>query len=157
RLEIERLHDSRIDGWHSGDIHTEYLSPHAALLEGMAEDLAVVNLQARATTVRPIDDLPYVSIPNIFAFSGQRPCLERPGHMVVVNTLNWHEKLGQLLLLNCHRVVYPLYFGTRADDWTLADWCDQCHRKGGLVISQGNSAFAELILGKVDAYEPEGL
>jgi hypothetical protein len=60
--------------------------------------------------------------------------------------------------------VYPLSFGgpAGAEDWALADWCDQCHRKGGLVVwtrtwhEARDFAFgeplADLILGKVDAF-----
>jgi hypothetical protein len=52
------------------------------------------------------------------------------------------------------------------DDWTLADWCDQCHRKGGLVFCTEDFAvgmklpelhdgevLADLVLGKIDAVE----
>jgi hypothetical protein len=69
--------------------------------------------------------------------------------------------------LNCHRIVYPLVFGglDGVDDWTLADWCDQCHRKGGLVIAadffrgrrwQRGEVVADLLLGKVDALDVTG-
>ena len=91
--------------------------------------------------------------------------LEGPGCLVAVNTLNEHPALGTVALLNCHRVVYPLRFGGPGglDDWSVADWCDQCHRKRGLVVwpdlprltddhPQGE-ALAALVLGKVDAYE----
>jgi hypothetical protein len=155
RLSIERWHDARSQGWYSGDVHVEYLTPHAALLEGAAEDVAVVNLLAKSTFFLSTDTHPHPAIPNLLAFSGQRPCLEVPGCMVVVNTLNWHQELGELILLNCHRVVYPLAFGHPAgpDDWTLADWCDQCHRKGGLVIAKAWGALAEFLSSKVDAFE----
>jgi len=155
RLNIERWHDTRKDGWYSGDIDVEHLSPHAALLEAAAEDVAVVNLLAKAAYRLDSDLPPRFAIPNIDAFSGQQPALERPGHMVVVNTLNWHAELGEVILLNNHRVVHPLAFGEPfgLDNWTLADWCDQCHRKGGLVVSDGNGGLAELLLGKVDAYK----
>src|SRR5262249_34698588 len=107
------------------------------------------------------------AIPNLLAFSGQRPALEMPGCLVVVNTHNRHPTLGSLGLLNCHRVVYPLTFGWpwlgETDNWTLADWCDQCHRKGGLVVwtetdlsvigCDYGESLADLILGKVDAIE----
>jgi hypothetical protein len=109
------------------------------------------------------------AIPNILEFSGQVPALERPGHMVVVNTMNGHAVLGTLLLLNCHRVVYPLTCGGPEDFDTgvLADLCDQCHRKGGLVIGYAflyydsphaahGELLADLILGKVDALEMAG-
>src|SRR5262249_19450471 len=78
------------------------------------------------------------------------------------NTFNHHPTLGHLALLNCHRIVFPLKFGgtDESDDWTLTDWCDQCHRKGGLVV--GLNAFkgvldhhqeilADCLLGKIDA------
>src|SRR5439155_11646336 len=102
---------------------------------------------------------------NILAFSGERPALQVPGHMVVVNTHNSHPVLGSLALLHCHRPVYPLSFGgpDGLEDWSLAAWCDQCHRKKGLVIGthlwhtdQGfvpGETLADLILGKVDALE----
>jgi hypothetical protein len=73
--------------------------------------------------------------------------------------------LGSLGLLYCHRVVYPLAFGgpNDTDDWTLADWCDQCHRKNGLVVWTQTAredaefgvgeALVDLVLGKVDAFE----
>src|SRR5207248_4345023 len=72
--------------------------------------------------------------------------------------------LGSLGLLHCHRAVFPLTFGgpDHSDDWSLADWCDQCHRKHGLVVwteafrSEAGlvgETLADLILGKVDALE----
>ena len=52
----------------------------------------------------------------------------------------------------------------RADDWSVADWCDQCHRKRGLVVwthllprltefAPQGEALAALLLGKIDAFE----
>jgi hypothetical protein len=110
--------------------------------------------------------------PNLLAFSGQHPCLESPACIVACNTLNSHSALGSLALLNCHRIVFPLRFGRsgnersayhRPDNWALADWCDQCHRKGGVVIGldlrwwadaqhswSSGEGLADLILGKID-------
>jgi hypothetical protein len=164
RVGVERWIDLRKDGWYSGDTRTHFLTPHAALLEAAAEDVAVVNLLATECSLSTPAGTGVTAIPNILAFSGQHPALETPGHMVVVNTLNTHPLLGSLGLLNCHRVVYPLSFGGRSgDNWSLADWCDQCHRKGGLVVwtnpCHETEAFrfgeplADLILGKVDAFE----
>jgi hypothetical protein len=139
RLSIERWADLRAEGWHSGDTRCYHLSPQAALLEGAGEDLAVINLLAHEREGRDGEGR---AIPNILDFSGQRPAAELPGHMVVVNTANEHDTLGRLLLLNCHRVVYPLRFGwpLSRENWTLRDWCDQCHRKGGLVIADCSRA-----------------
>jgi hypothetical protein len=168
RLNVERWIDMRALGWYSGDTWAQVLTPHAALLEGRAEDLAVVNLLGAETLVWGEGGRQYPAIPNILAFSGQKPALERDGHLVVVNTLNRHDTLGRLALLNCHRAVYPLHFGgpDGADDWSLADWCDQCHRKAGLVVGHkffGNfegfhhgELLADLILGKIDALEMNG-
>ena len=128
RLTIERWADLRSDGWYSGDTWSHFLSPHAALLEAAAEDLAVVNVLAFDTLIFDEGGKQCPAIPNILAFSGQQPALEMPGHVVVVNTLNAHPVLGRLALLNCHRAVYPLSFGgpNGWDDWTLDAWSDQC-------------------------------
>ncbi len=164
RFTLRRWTDLRQEGWYSGDTRAQFLPPHAALLEGQAEDLAVVNLLAAETTVADAFGEAVRAVPNLLAFSGQAFALSVPGHGVAVNTLNRHAVLGTLALLHCHRIVFPLTFGgpDGTDNWTLADWCDQCHRKRGLVIwadvarqtGQGyGEALADLILGKVDALE----
>lgn len=161
RLSVERWTNLREQGWYSGDARAHYLSPAAALLEAAAEDLAVVNVLAFEDRIKDQFGNAVPSLPNILDFSGQKAALERPGHLVAVNTHNVHPVLGSLGLLNCHRVVYPLTFGgpDGADDWTLGDWCGQCHRKGGLVVwtrARGvplGEPLADLILGRVDAFE----
>jgi hypothetical protein len=150
RFAVERWADMRAEGWLSADTRAR-LSPFAAVLEGAAEGLDVVNVLADDT-------------PGLLAFSGGAPALEAHGCRVVVNTLNSHPVLGTLALLDCHRVVHPLRFGgDRPDDWSLADWCDQCHRKRGLVVwpdlprlrddRPQAEALAALVLGKIDAFE----
>jgi len=165
RLSIERWTNLREQGWYSGDTRCHYLSPHAALLEGAAEDLAVVNVLAFQDRIKDQFGASVPALPNILDFSGQQPALEMSGHLVAVNTHNTHPILGSLGLLNTHRVVYPLSFGgpDGADDWTLHDWCGQCHRKGGLVVWTRawheardfplGEPLADLILGDVDAFE----
>lgn len=165
RFAVERWADLRGDGWHSGDTRTHHLTPHGALLEAAAEDLAVVELLATDSQVIDVLQQSHPAISNILAFSGQRPALEKAGHLVTVNTHNVHPILGSLALLNSHRAVYPLSSGgdDYLDNWTLDDWCDQCHRKGGLVVwthvPQERSEFgpgerlADLINGKIDAFE----
>ena len=160
RFTLERWLNLRQKGWYSGDGRAHFLSPHAALLEGAAEDLAVVNLLALHWQPDPYQP---PALPVLLGFSGQQPALETADHLVVVNTLNT-SVLGNLALLNCHRIVHPVHF--ERINWTLADWCGQCHRKGGLVawpdhdswpltreedfVSEG---LLDLILGKVDALE----
>lgn len=161
RLSIERVLDWRSRGWYSGDGRAQALSPHAARLEGAAEGLDVVNLLAHQRP--PHGDRPAAFV-NLLAFSGTQPALDGLP-CVVVNTCNTHPILGTVALLNCHRIVYPLRFGAPdgLDDWSVTDWCDQCHRKKGLVAwpdlprltaehPQGE-ALAALILGKIDAFE----
>jgi len=173
RFELRRWSDIRQQRWIPGDSGCHFLSPHAALLDGAGEDLSIVNLLVCGKAIKDEqgwfdDPATQWSYPNMLAFSGQQPAVSHQDCMVVVNTLNTHPTLGWLALLNCHRVVFPLGFGRRRteadfDDWTLADWCDQCHRKRGLVVwANANQpkcgelygeALAELILGKVDAIE----
>jgi hypothetical protein len=165
RFTLERWIDLRAEGWYSGDCRAHALTPHAALLEAAAEDLAVVNLLAAEAQVPGPFHKTYRAFPNLLAFSGQQPALELPGHLVAVNTHNTHPVLGSLGLLHCHRPVYPLRFGgpDGLDDWTFADWCDQCHRKAGLVVwtHTGRESpdvtfgepLANLLLGKIDAFE----
>jgi hypothetical protein len=164
RLAIERWTDLRAESWYSGDTRAHSLAPHAALLEAAAEDLAVVNLLACQTSIAGLDGHTYTSYPNMLAFSGQKPCLERDGHQVVVGTHNRHPVLGKLGLLNTHRAIFPLTFGgpDATDDWSVSDWCDQCHRKGGLAVWTAidetscrtpGEAMAAAILGKIDVIE----
>src|SRR5262245_14929938 len=105
RFTVERCADLRQERWYSGDTRATFLAPHAALLEGTAEDLAVLNLLACVGRLAGPFQKDYPAIPNLLAFSGQRPALEAPGHLVVVNTHNTPPVLGSLGLLNCHRVV----------------------------------------------------
>jgi len=135
-----------------------------SILEAEAEDLSVVQLLAAETPFLSQDGTTYLIAPHLNAFSGQQPLLQREGHLVAVNTMNGHPILGTLALLHCHRPVFPLTFGgpDNTDDWSLADWCDQCHRKRGLVVwvdpfrpdeMVPPEALADLILGRIDAVE----
>jgi len=164
RFAIEREADARQAGWFAGDTRAHDMSPHAAFLEAAAEDLAVVHLLARETALLAGDGQSYLTYPNLAAFSGQKACLDRDGTAVCVGTLNTHRVLGKLALLHTHRAVYPLAFGgaDASDDWSLADWCGQCHRKHGLAIwadpfepkiGHVGEALADVILGEIDALE----
>ncbi|HSQ54744.1 MAG TPA: hypothetical protein VLM40_03285, partial [Gemmata sp.] len=164
RFAISKKADSRESGCLAVDTRCHFLSPHDALLEAAAEDLDVVNLLATVQLLPSIDGTAYPTAPNLLAFSGQQPALEAAGRAVIVNTLNIHPVLGKVALLNSHRPVFPLTFGgEETDDWGICDWCDQCHRKGGLVVwvdafepaggLVGGEALVAAILGKVDAIE----
>ncbi len=151
RLQMRRWTDERATGWYSGDAAVFEIDPFSALLEGAAEDLAVVNVLAREGRDGRIT--------NMTAFSGAAPALERSGHLVTVGTCNSHPVLGSLVLLGCHRPVFPLRFGDPDGrlDWSICDWCDQAHRKkDGVVLWSSDSAgaagelLAAALLGKVD-------
>src|SRR5207302_6145473 len=76
RFAVRRWTDLRGVGWYSGDTRAHFLSPHSALLEAAAEDLAVVNLLASETRVASRDGHTYTTFPSLTAFSGQQSCLE---------------------------------------------------------------------------------
>ncbi len=161
RFTIERWSNVRKQGWYSGDTRVHFLSPDAALLEGQAEDVAVVNLLACETEIADQFGTLKKAIPNILAFSGQSFTRQAVGCGVAVNTHNRNRQLGSLGLLHCHRLVYPLSFD--GPDWTLDDWCGQCHRKKGLVVwtdpphetadYRYGEPLADLALGNIDAFE----
>jgi hypothetical protein len=161
RFAIRRWTDERWNEIVTADTRCHFLTPHSAKLEAAAEGIDYVNLLAVVQDYPSQDGHLYRAITNITAFSGQAPALDG----VYVNTFNVHPVLGRLGLLNCHRAVYPLTFGhiDETDDWSLSDWCDQCHRKKGLVIwcdayrpeggLPGGEALVNAILGKIDAIE----
>lgn len=164
RFVIEPWAEAPSSEWVTIDTRTHFLAPHDAFLEAAAEGVAVANLLATEQPYPSLDGTAYPTVPNLSAFSGQTAALERDGTAVVVNTLNTHPVLGKLSLLNSHRPVFPLAFGgEEPDDWGVCDWCDQCHRKGGLVAwvdafepvygVNGGEALVAAILGKIDTIE----
>jgi hypothetical protein len=166
RLSVRRVAGPAADGWYAGDVRAHVLPPHAALLEGAAEGLAVVHLLALQTELPSVrDGRTYLAVPNLLAFSGQTAALasEEWHCRVSVNTFNVHPVLGRLGLLHTHRPVFPLVSGGDAgDDWAVSDWCHQAHRKAGLVVWAGpnppeighdGEALAAVVLGLIDAIE----
>jgi hypothetical protein len=117
--------------------------------------LDIVHLLARQET-----DERGTWLPGLMEFSGQEPALSRHGCVTFVNTQNQGGEHGVLSLLQCHRVVHPLTLAEPGfEKYTLADWCNQCHRKGGLVIwprfphAAAGQAGAALDQGLIDAVE----
>jgi hypothetical protein len=166
RFAIARALDWRARGYNPGDPRCHFLSPHAGLLEAMAEDLDLAAALAAPISMLAMDGNSYSTVPDLLAFSGQGAALAAPPrHSFVVGTLNAHPVLGKVGLLHSHRVVYPLTFGgfDESDDWAVFDWCAQCHRKGGLTTwvdafepaggVMGGEALAAAILGQIDAIE----
>jgi hypothetical protein len=166
RFAVMRWSDVRKDGWFPGDTRCHLIPPHAALLEAAAEDLDVVNVLAALRPLPSLDGTAYPLAPDLLAFSGQTAVLEKDGRLVAVNTLNVHPALGKVGLLHTHRPVFPLAFGgDETDDWSVCDWCDQGHRKGGLAVwvepfcqgvgLVGGESLVALVLGKIDAVEAD--
>jgi len=148
RFVLQRVFDPRQRGWYAADLRVHGLTPHGALLQARGEDLDIVQL-----LIRPGDSL--------VAFSGQEVAVQRGGTLVAVNTLNESETGGTLALLHAHRPVFPL--STAELPWALRDWCDQCHRKRGLVVwpdtprlteqHPAREAFQAALQGQIDALE----
>lgn len=165
RLTLRRNADQPGADWLALDLRCHDLSPHLAALEGAAEGLDVVQLLARRLPFLSQDGNTYDIAPPLPVFSGQQPLLSRANTRVFVNTLNDHPILGRVALLHAHRPIFPLSCGDdEEDDWSVGDWCDQCHRKGGLTVwvdafewgqtgLQGADALLSVLLGQVDAIE----
>ena len=138
------------------DLGCHGISPGVAWFEGRASGLDGVQLVAKLD--------PPGNQPSMLEFSGSETGIDRLGCHVQINTFNTGGILGNLLLLDCHRPVFPLSLTANNDfpTWSLSDWWSQCHRKRGLVIwadcernhpaGQGE-ALAGVILGKVDGFE----
>lgn len=165
RFELRPREDFPASGWLCGDSRVQFLDPHAALFESEAEGVAITQLLVSVVNTPSQDGHQYRSAPYLSAFSGSGASLENASSLVSVNTLNTHPALGRVGLLNAHRPTFPLTFGDmdETDDWSVCDWCDQCHRKTGLVtwcdaFSEelgllGGEALIAAILGKIDAFE----
>lgn len=145
--------------WLVGDLRVHGISPRVALLEAEAGGIGVVQLQAGCHW--PLPGAP-VRYHEALEFSGFAPALSSDGAIVAVNTLNRHPIAGAVSLLHAHRPIHPWGWGWDEPfpDWSLADWCAQCHRIKGVTIwpeLEENlpeyEAIAALILGDIDGIE----
>ncbi|MCS7017247.1 MAG: hypothetical protein NZM42_14165 [Gemmatales bacterium] len=153
RVQLPRLLDPA-PGWYWCDTRAHFLPAAAAALEGAAEGLDLVHVLAARW------DEPHLPrLAQVLEFSGQSVLLERYGCAVCVNTYQRGGPWGDLALLYCHRLVFPLTAGEPGfEHYTLADWCNQCHRKGGLVIWTAfpgvmGERLPLALLGQIDALE----
>jgi hypothetical protein len=156
RLSLRRLLDLRAEGWHSGDTHVHFLSPHGALAEAAGEDLAVVNLlQTQWGHL----------FTNTEDFTGG-PLATPDGQRVVwVSQENRQHILGHLNLLGLREPVVPWATGGPGEaevggglETTLSRWADDARAKGGSVIvahfPTPNAEVAALVAtGRADAVE----
>ena len=107
------------------------------------------------------------AVPNLLAFSGQRPALEIVGTLVVVNTLNAHPVLGQSRSAQLSSARLPAAFrragrARRLDLGGLVRSVPSQGRPRRLGGPRGRTKgagfrygepLADLILGKVDVFE----
>ena len=157
KLEISRLADFRSRGWVTADVHTHFLSPSTAVLEGQAEGLNLVNLLAAqwGDLFTNVGDLPH------------GPLTSQDGETIVwVGTENRQHILGHLGLLGGHGApVFPMSASGPSESYlggplwnSLAEWADRCRKREGLVVAvhfpyPTAELAADVILGKIDAVE----
>lgn len=126
RFQIERRPE-RPTGWRSGDLLVRRMTPAAAALAGAAAGLDFVHLVAEQSedgSVQLLDE-----------YSGEAPALTRHGCTVQVGTHNQGGEQGSLVLLNTHRVVFPLRLGEPGfSHYQLSDWIGQAKRKKGMAL-----------------------
>ena len=161
RFTLIRERDFRAEGFEAADARCHFLSADSALLEAGAEGLGLAQLLAFDYRMASFDGHTYSTTPGIDSFTGQS-ARASGGTQVAVGTLNSHAVLGRVALLNTHRPVFPLSYGTpeSPDDWGVSAWCEQARRKGGLAVwadpyhlPHGGEALVALINGLIDAVE----
>jgi len=161
-FELEKVLPWRERGWVSADTHVHFLSPMAALLEGAAEGVNVVNLLASQW-----GEL----MTNVGDFDGKTTwgSLEAGGdgeHLVRVGTENRQHVLGHISLLGYQGpIIAPMTTGGPDEsalgdpiEVLLTEWARQCHKQGGLVVlphfpNPRAEHAATIVEGEVDAVE----
>jgi hypothetical protein len=153
---LEHPIDLRPAGWRSSDSHVHFLAPSTALLQAAAEDVDFVHVLATQLGDH------FISVPDLAWGSQQDPAGR---HAVMVGTENRQNMLGHLALLGARPPVLPLASGGAPEGRIgqpvtelLADWAEQCHAAGGLVVgAHFPLPFAEIaadvVAGLIDAVE----
>ncbi len=157
KLEIARLADFRSRGWVTADVHTHFLSPSTAVLEGQAEGINLVNLLAAQW-----GDL-FTNVGDL----AHGPLTSQDGETIVwVGTENRQHLLGHLGLLGGHgEPVFPMSASGPSESYlggplwsSLAEWAERCRQREGLVVAvhfpyPTAELVADIVLGKIDAVE----
>jgi hypothetical protein len=135
-LELGKALPWRERGWVSADTHVHFLSPMAALLEGEAEGVNIVNLLAMQSG----DEM--VGMPEFDGRTthGARHTGGDGEHLVRVGTEN-RQFLGHISLVGyAGPAILPLSEGescARTGDpvaTLLTEWARQCRTQGGVVL-----------------------
>jgi hypothetical protein len=155
-IRVSRWSHLRARGWYSGDHHTHFLDPQAAMLELEGEDLDVISVQATKW-----GEL----ITGVNHFESGPPPIATGGRVVAIGEEARHDFLGHTNLLGLRRLVYPLSWGAGGsgvpggNDWPpVAHVADSARAQGGLVtwahfpFPRGELAV-DVALGKVDAVD----
>jgi hypothetical protein len=155
-IDLDRPIDLRPAGWVTSDSHVHFLAPSTALLQAAAEDVTFVHLLATQLGDH------FINVPDL-AYGSQRDPSGR--HAVIVGSENRQNMLGHLALLGARRPVAPFGSGGapegrigQAVSELLADWADQCHAAGGLVVGAHfplpfAEIAADIVAGRIDALE----
>lgn len=161
-IELDRVLPWRQRGWISADTHVHFLSPTAALLEGKAEGVNVVNLLASQW-----GEL----MTNVGDFDGATTWGSREAggdgeHLVRVGTENRQHVLGHISLLGYNGpIIAPMTTGGPDEsalgdsvEVLLSEWAEACRARQGLVIlphfPQPRAEHAAAIVeGRVDGIE----
>ncbi len=155
-IELDRPIDLRPAGWVTSDSHVHFLAPSTALLQAAAEDVTFVHLLATQLGDH------FINVPDV-AWGSQPDPSGR--HSVIVGSENRQNMLGHLALLGASRPVAPFASGGapegrigQAVTELLADWADQCHAAGGLVVGAHfplplAEIAADIVAGRIDALE----
>lgn len=161
-VEIERVLPWRQRGWITADTHVHFLSPTAALLEGAAEGVNVVNLLASQW-----GEL----MTNVGDFDGRTTwgSWEAGGdgeYLVRVGTENRQNVLGHISLLGYSgRIIAPMTTGGPDEsalgdpiEILLTEWARQCRTQGGLAVlphfpNPRAEHAASIVAGEIDAVE----
>ena len=156
-LRLERVANTRSEGWVTADDHVHFLSPETAHLEAQGEGLNMLHLLAAQW-----GDL----FTNVGDLTGAASGSSRDDTIVWVGTENRQHFMGHLnLLAYTGTPVFPMstsgptegYFGdptVRA----MSEWAEECREKGGVVIVPHfpyphSEVIAEVVRGKVDGLE----
>ena len=162
QIEVENVLRWRDRGWVTADTHVHFLSPIAAMLEGAAEGVNVVNLLASQW-----GEL----MTNVGDFDGSHTWGSRETggegeYLVRVGTENRQHVLGHISLLGYQgRLIAPMTTGG-ADESAIGDpvetllteWARQCKERGGLVVlphfpHPRAEHAAAIVSGGIDAVE----
>jgi hypothetical protein len=161
-VELEDVLSYQWKGWVTADTHVHFLSPMAALLEGSAEGVNVVNLLASQW-----GEL----MTNVGDFDGRTTWGSKEAGgtgetLVRVGTENRQHVLGHISLLGYGgRIIAPMTTGGPDEsalgdpvECLLTEWARQCKQQGGLVVvphfpNPRAEHAASIVSGAVDGVE----